>query len=118
MSYFTSIHVGDIVSAMKAKLLASERTVIAQDIFVETVLWLVPQPVRGSAHSYKYSLALVAKGTCVLRYDNEAGKGDHRHVAGREHIYAFAGIDSLLADFDSDMRIWLDENGGVQHPVA
>lgn len=30
----------------------------------------------------KYSLARVADGACVLRYDNEAGKGDHRHDPG------------------------------------
>jgi hypothetical protein len=36
--------------------------------------------VRGSRHQYKYRLVLVVNDDCVLRYDNEAGKGDHKHV--------------------------------------
>jgi len=69
---------------MKAELLVSRRTSIRPGIFVETVLWRVPTPVKASQHSYKYRLALVASGVCVVRYDNEAGKGDHKHIAGRE----------------------------------
>ncbi len=43
--------------------------------------------VVGSAHSFKYSLAYVIHGMCVLRYDNEAGKGDHLHFDGEESSY-------------------------------
>ena len=82
-------------------------------MFTEIVLWLVPAPLRGSAHPYKYRLALVADGICVLRYDNEAGKGDHKHVGDRQIPYQFSGIDTLLEDFGSDVRWWLDENGRV-----
>ncbi len=95
---------------MKATLLVSGRTVLDETIFVETVLWKVPSPVRGSAHGFKYRLALVAKGVCVLRYDNEAGKGDHRHLGDREEPYQFEGVDRLLVDFRNDVRTWLDEN--------
>ena len=35
--------------------------------------------MRGSTHDYKYALAYVVAGQCVIRYDNEAGKGDHKH---------------------------------------
>jgi tRNA (Thr-GGU) A37 N-methylase len=41
-----------------------------------------PQAVPPSTHAFKYRLAYVVGGECVLRYDNERGKGDHRH-AGR-----------------------------------
>jgi hypothetical protein len=95
---------------MKATLLVSRRTVVAQGAFIETVLWRVPAPLRGSSHSYKYRLALVTENVCVLRYDNEAGKGDHCHVGGREFPYAFSNVDQLLDDFGSDVRRWLDEN--------
>ena len=64
---------------MRAELLLHERHQISQDSFAELRVWRVPSPVRGSAHVYKYSLAYVVAGQCVLRYDNEAGKGDHRH---------------------------------------
>ena len=58
----------------------------------------------ASAHRFKYRLALVVNGECVLRYDNEAGKGDHRHIHGREEPYAFVDIDRLLADFRAEVE--------------
>jgi hypothetical protein len=39
-----------------------------------------------------------------VRYDNESGKGDHRHYGGREEPYHFIGIDKLMADFLSDVE--------------
>jgi len=91
---------------MKAEVLIDERHVLAEDAFVEIVVWGVPQAVRGSAHRYKYRLALVVGGECVLRYDNEAGKGDHRHIGKTEMPYAFTGHDKLLADFWADVEMW------------
>lgn len=46
--------------------------------FVEVMVWQLPEPLSGSTHSLKYRLACVVANECVLRYDNEAGKGDHR----------------------------------------
>jgi Family of unknown function (DUF6516) len=60
----------------------------------------------GSNHPFKYRLALVVDGICVLRYDNEAGKGDHRHVDHEEQAYSFADTDTLLADFWRDVEEW------------
>jgi len=39
----------------------------------------------------------------VLRYDNEAGKGDHRHAGKTERPYGFTTYDRLLADFWADV---------------
>jgi hypothetical protein len=60
---------------MKAELLFRKREGLTETAFVELVVWRVLEPVRGSGHAYKYSLALVSEGICVLRYDNEAGQG-------------------------------------------
>jgi len=57
----------------------------------------------GSRHRFKYRLALVRDGVCMLRYDNEAGKGDHRHFGNTEERYAFTDTDTLLADFWRDV---------------
>jgi hypothetical protein len=65
---------------MKGELLLDERHVLDVGTFVEIVIWQLPRPARGSLHRFKYRLALVVDGVCVLRYDNEAGKGDHRHI--------------------------------------
>jgi hypothetical protein len=65
--------------------------------------------VSGSAHKFKYRLALMSKSACVLRYDNEAGKGDHKHIGKREYPYAFSDLDTLQADFWTDVDIWLKQ---------
>ena len=69
----------------------NERHVLDARTFVEIVVWRVDRPVRGSMHRFKYRLALVADLVCVLRYDNEAGKGDHRPSVGSK-----SAIDSLI----------------------
>jgi len=69
---------------MKAVQLARTRIVYSETAFAELVLWQVPQPIAGSAHFFKYRLAYVVRGECVLRYDNEAGKGDLGMLAARE----------------------------------
>lgn len=91
---------------MKAEVLAQERHVLAENAFAEIVVWRVPQPVRGSTHRFKYRLALVVGDACVLRYDNETGKGDHRHVGDVETTYSFSGYEKLLADFWADIDAW------------
>jgi hypothetical protein len=91
---------------MKAEPLIDERHVLDEDTFVEIVVWRLPRPARGSSHRFKYRLALVRDGVCVLRYDNEAGKGDHRHVRNVEEPYAFTDAETLLADFWRDVEIW------------
>ncbi len=88
---------------MRAELLIDERHVLSDNTFVEIVVWRVPRPVRGSRHHLKYRLALVRDGMCLLRYDNEAGKGDHRHLGDAERRYTFTDADSLLADFWRDV---------------
>lgn len=91
---------------MTAEMLVRERHVLAEDAFAEIVIWRVGHPVKGSTHRFKYRLALIAAGDCVLRYDNETGKGDHRHVGEAEAAYAFSGYERLLADFWSDVDAW------------
>ena len=91
---------------MKAERLLDERHQVADEAFVELRVWRVPEPVRGSGHEYKYALAYVVRGVCVLRYDNEAGKGDHRHVGAVETAYQFTTPAQLLADFWTEVDRW------------
>lgn len=94
---------------MKAKLLLRERHQVATDAFVDLKVWQVPHPVRGSSHVFKYALAYVIAGECVLRYDNESGKGDHRHRGTEQVPYEFSTPAQLLADFWSDVDRWRRE---------
>jgi hypothetical protein len=89
---------------MQAELVARRRVTIADDAFAEIVVWRVPEPVRASRHRFKYRLAYVVAGECILRYDNEAGKGDHRHVGDREEPYPFTSLSDLLDDFFADVE--------------
>ena len=91
---------------MKAQLLIDERHVLDARTFVEIVVWRLDRPVRGSIHRFKYRLALVADLVCVLRYDNEAGKGDHRHIGRVAKLYKFVDPETLLVDFWNDVEAW------------
>ena len=95
---------------MKATLIARTRIVYSADSFAELVLWRVPGPVPGSAHQFKYRLAYVVGAVCVVRYDNEIGKGDHRHFGAAENPYRFTTPERLIADFQKDIARWNDEN--------
>lgn len=72
--------------------------------FVEIVIWQVPEPVPPSGHPYKYRLVYVLDGKRVIGYDNERGKGDHRHLGGREEAYSFVNPQQLMADFMADVK--------------
>ncbi len=50
----------------------------------------------------KYRLYCGRGRICIVRYDNESGKGDHRHVGEREVAYRFGTLDKLIEDFRSD----------------
>ena len=89
---------------MKATLLVRERVPFGDDSFAELVLWQVPQSLPGSSHRYKYRLAFIRRGECVLRYDNEAGKGDHRHTRSRESAYVFESPEKLIQDFLREVK--------------
>ena len=79
-------------------------------MFADLVIWLVPEPLRGGPHPFKYRLAFVADGICRMRYDNEAGKGNHKHIGSEEHPYVFESVEKLLQDFEADMKGWIDGN--------
>jgi len=96
---------------MKAKQIFNRRVAITKDSFAELVIWEVPEPLAGSTHNYKYRMALVHYGVSVLRYDNEAGKGDHKHVGVDEQSYIFKDVDKLIQDFVEDIRRWQNEHG-------
>jgi hypothetical protein len=91
---------------VKATLLLRERRIVAEDAFVELVVWKLPAPVGGSVHSFKYRLAFVVNSVCVLRYDNEAGKGDHKHLGDVQSPYGFTTPSQLLDDFWHDVDHW------------
>lgn len=91
---------------MRVTLLLRERRVLGEGRFAEIVIWRVPSSVSASAHEFKYRLAFVVDGVCVVRFDNEAGKGDHKHVNGREQRYEFVDRERLIDDFWHEIENW------------
>lgn len=88
---------------MKAVLLHRDRLDLDDGSIVEMVLWQVPEPVPGSRHRYKYRLYFGRDGRRLILYDNERGKGDHRHRREFEEPYEFSSIDQLVGDFLADV---------------
>jgi hypothetical protein len=76
----------------------------------------LPAPLPGSTHPFKYRLALVYAGQCVLRYDNERGKGDHKHVDGAETPVTFVDLATLFAQFHDDIETWRQAHGHTDDP--
>jgi len=46
----------------------------------------------------------VVGGERVIGYDNEKGKGDHRHFRDTETGYEFVSVEQLLDDFYDDIK--------------
>ena len=65
---------------------------------------------QGCLRCRAEGLRSLVGGTCVVRYDNESGKGDHRHFNTRERPYTFETPEQLIADFQADMARWNREN--------
>lgn len=88
---------------MKARLLLRNKRVYADGAIREMVIWKLPETDAERPHGLKYRLYYGSGGECLVRYDNEQGKGDHRHYGEREEPYRFDSVEQLLADFQSDV---------------
>jgi Family of unknown function (DUF6516) len=88
---------------MNAELLFHHRIDYDDGAIAEMVLWRVPTAVLPSTHGLKYSLFYGRPGVREVGYDNERGKGDHRHFRGVESPYSFSTVEQLMSDFWSDV---------------
>lgn len=89
---------------MKAERITREPIVFGDGAILEIKVWRVPAKVPPSQHFLKYSLFYGRPGERLVAYDNERGKGDHRHYGDREEDYVFISIERLLADFRRDVE--------------
>jgi hypothetical protein len=89
---------------MKAVLAFHDKQVLPDGAIVEMRIWQLATPVLGSAHKLKYSLYYGIGGQRLVGYDNERGKGNHRHFEGIQRRYAFTTAERLIADFLTDVR--------------
>ena len=90
---------------MKAKLIYREKFIYGDGAIREIVLWKLPEKTPERPHALKYSFYYgLGDGKCVVRYDNEAGKGDHKHIGEKEILYLFSDVETLVADFLEDIE--------------
>jgi hypothetical protein len=90
---------------MRAKLIYREKFIYADGAIREMVLWQLPGKPSEKPRALKYRLYYgLADGTLIVRYDNETGKGDHRHRGGLEEPYVFTDVETLVADFLEDIE--------------
>jgi hypothetical protein len=89
---------------MRARLAFHDKQVLADGSIIEMRIWELPESAKGSKHRLKYSLFYGRSGRRLVGYDNEPGKGDHRHVKGLEETYAFSTPEQLIEDFLADVR--------------
>ncbi|MDT0176481.1 DUF6516 family protein [Enterobacter sp. BRE11] len=90
---------------MPAVELMNRRIQIADNAFATIRILQVAPAILGSKHQYKYSLAYIVEGVCVMRYNNERGKGDHKHIGDREYPVLFTSIENLIASFQNDISL-------------
>ncbi|MFZ3044634.1 MAG: DUF6516 family protein [Desulfatirhabdiaceae bacterium] len=87
---------------MKALLEHHTKVIEDDGSVIEIKIWRVPASAHAP-HGFKYSLVFVKDGKRVVGYDNERGKGDHRHFWDQEHPYTFTDVETLFRDFQADM---------------
>jgi len=89
---------------MSAQLLFRDKYIFADGAIREMVIWRLPEADNERPHGLKYSLFYGYPELCLVRYDNERGKGDHRHEDDQEAPYRFISVEQLIQDFKSDIE--------------
>jgi hypothetical protein len=87
----------------KARPLINRKVIYDDGSILQIRIWSVPSPVVASRHEYKYSLFYGRDGVRLVGYDNERGKGDHKHIRDNELAYAFTDLDRMIDDFMADV---------------
>lgn len=91
---------------MNAQLIAKAKEVQNDGTIIEIVVWRAVKPIQPCWHPFKYRLYFGSRELCWVRYDNERGKGDHRHIGALQEPYFFESLGKLLTDFQHDVTTW------------
>ena len=88
-----------------SKLIYREKFIYMDGSIREMVLWQLPEKSSDKPHGLKYRLYYgLSDGTCMVRYDNETGKDDHRHIGDQQEPYRFTNVETLVSDFLADIE--------------
>lgn len=89
---------------MKAQRIFYDKTLLPDGSLVEMVIWQLPSVSDDRPHGLKYRLFYGRDGKRIVGYDNERGKGDHKHLLNIEKRYKFISVEKLIADFLADIE--------------
>jgi len=89
----------------KAVLIFRKTELRPDGVKLDMVIWQLPHPTPDRPHGLKYRLWAGREGATLVRYDNERGKGDHRHTPAGECPYVWRGMVALVEDFLSDVEV-------------
>jgi hypothetical protein len=89
---------------MKAVRIFHDKTLLPDGSIVEMVIWQLPQSSNERPHGLKYRMFFGNAGKRLVGYDNERGKGDHKHILDTEKRYKFTSVEKLVIDFLSDVE--------------
>ena len=93
------------MTTMKAQLLTHRKERNADGHITEIKIWSVSVS-EHTPHGFKYSFVYIVNSIRLIGYDNERGKGDHRHINGMEYPYEFTTPSQLMADFQDDIEAY------------
>lgn len=88
----------------RAVLIQNRRLNLHGGWIIQIRVWKLPATSEERPHGLKYSLFFGRDGERIVGYDNERGKGDHRHYRRRQEPYAFTSMEKLVSDFWSDVK--------------
>ena len=95
-----------------AKLIESQKFTLDDGATVQIKIWRLPEPTTERPHGLKYSLYYGRDGRRIIGYDNETGKGDHRHYRDREERYDYTTFEALFLDFWRDVKQEIENERG------
>jgi hypothetical protein len=95
---------------MRAQKLHHSKVPVFDGSVIEIAIWQLPEVTKERPHGLKYRCNYsLPDGASLVRYDNESGKGDHKHIGNVEEPYVFSTIEQLFTDFFNDITA----NGGL-----
>ena len=89
---------------MKATRIFHDKAVLPDGAIVEMTIWQLPAAGKERPHGLKYSLFYGRDGRRIVAYDNERGKGGHKHIGEKELPYRFVTVGKLVADLLADVE--------------
>lgn len=89
---------------MKAVRIFYDKAVLSDGAIVQMAIWRLPNATKERPHGLKYSLFYGGPYGRIVGYDNESGKGDHKHIREVETSYQFLNVETMVADFLADVE--------------